>query len=345
MQERKPMSLEYPKKVVLGDISVRDGLQHEERFIPTRAKLWLAEQLILAGFKRIELTNFGNPRGMPQFADADALMELLYQSKLVADRIKEVETTAITIRERAVERAIVSRQKGFGPDRILFMVSTSESHHRVNSGLSLKEYWQMAEKYIQKAHDHGLKVCGTVSTIWGCPIEGPTDTRKAVEFTGRWLDIGADDIEHADHDGSAPPNEVYDYYSMVLDEFPDTNLHVAHFHTTRGWGLVNVLAALQAGITHYESTLGGTGGQPANFVDGVPVAGTGSYYYQDPKITGLVSTEDMVVMMDEMGIDTGVDVDRLLMVGATMEKILGRQLRSESVHSGRVPKEPTGILE
>ncbi|MBT8407784.1 MAG: pyruvate carboxyltransferase, partial [Deltaproteobacteria bacterium] len=217
------MGLKYPSKVVVGDISVRDGLQHEERFIPTRAKLWLAEQLILAGFKRIEVTNFGNPRGMPQFADADELMESIYTSKLVADHIEDVETTAITIRERAVERAIASRQKGFGPDRILFMVSTSESHHRVNSGLSLKDYWKMAEKYIQLAQDNGLKVCGTVSTIWGCPIEGPTDTKKALEFTRRWLDIGADDIEHADHDGSAPPNEVYDYYRMVLDAFPDPN--------------------------------------------------------------------------------------------------------------------------
>ena len=142
--------------------------------------------MILAGFKRIEVTNFGNPRGMPQFLDADELMESIYTSKLVADRIKEVETTAITIRERAVERAIALRQKGFGPDRILFMVSTSESHHRVNSGLSLKDYWKMAEKYIQLAHDNGLKVCGTVSTIWGCPIEGPTDTKKALEFTRRW---------------------------------------------------------------------------------------------------------------------------------------------------------------
>ena len=339
------MNLNYPTKVVLGDISVRDGLQHEERFIPTRAKLWMAEQLMLAGLKRIEVTNFGNPKGMPQFADADELMELLYTSKLVADRIKEVETTAITIRERAIERAVASRQKGFGPDRILLMVSTSESHHRVNSGLSLEEYWKMAEKSIRVAHDNGLKVCGTVSTIWGCPIEGPTDMKKGLEFTRRWLDIGADDIEHADHDGSAPPDKVYDYYNMVLDAFPDPDLHVAHFHTTRGWGLANVLAALQTGITHFEGTLGGTGGQPANIVDGVPVAGTGGYYYRDPSITGLVCTEDMVVMMDEMGIDTGVDVDRVLGIGRTMERILGRQLRSETVHTGRVPKEPTRILE
>ncbi|NSW84905.1 MAG: pyruvate carboxyltransferase [Syntrophobacteraceae bacterium] len=334
--------LEYPRKVVLGDITVRDGFQHEEKFIPTEAKLWVAEQLILAGFRRIEVTNFGNPSGMPQFKDADALMRSLRGSRKVAELIDDVEITAITIREKAVERAIQARHEGYGPDRVLFMVSTSESHHKVNSGLSLDDYWKMCEHWIPRIHDAGMKVCGTVSTIWGCPIEGPTELKKAVEFSRRWLDIGADDIEHADHDGSAPPNRVFEYYSMIMDAMPDPSRHVAHFHVTRGWGLANVLAALQAGITHFESTLGGIGGQPANFVDGVPVAGTGKYYYEDPTITGLVCTEDMVVMMDEMGIDTGLDVDRVLETGRMVERIVGRRLRSECAHSGRIPKSLTG---
>jgi hydroxymethylglutaryl-CoA lyase len=261
---------------------------------------------------------------------------------VVKDKLKDVELTAVTIREKAADRAIEARKEGWGPTRILFMVSTSESHHRRNSGVSLEEYWKMCEKYIKKAHEAGVKVNGTVSTIWGCPIEGPTELKKAVEFTKRFLDIGADDIEHADHDGSAPPNKVYEYFSMVLDAIPDPKLHIAHFHVTRGWGLANVLAALQAGITHFESTIGGTGGQPANFVDDCPVAGTGKYYYTDPNIVGLVSTEDMVVMMDEMGIETGVNVDRVLEIGQVMERILGRRLRSECIRTGRIPKKPTG---
>ena len=334
--------LDYSKKVVLGDITVRDGLQHEEKFIPTDAKLWLAEQLVLAGFKRIEVTNFGNPQGMPQFKDADELMKRIRGSKKIGNLLEDVEITTVTIRERAVERAIQAREEGWGPDRILFMVSTSEAHHKKNSGLSLEKYWKMCEAYIPRAHDAGMKVCGTVSTIWGCPIAGPTELKAAVDFTRRWLDIGADDIEHADHDGSAPPDKVYEYFSMILDALPEPSLHIAHFHTTRGWGLANVLTALQAGITHFESTLGGLGGQPANFVDGVPVAGTGDYYYSDPSIVGLVSTEDMVVMMDEMGIDTGVDVDKLLAVGRMFERIIGRRLRSECVHTGRIPKTLTG---
>lgn len=334
--------LKYPKKVVLGETTVRDGFQHEEKFIPTLAKLWVLEELILAGFKRLEVTNYGNPRRMPQFADADELFKLLRASKKIKDKLSSVELTAVTIREKAVDRAIQARKEGYGPDRVMMMVSTSESHQVKNSGLEHKGYWAEVERCIQKVHDAGMKFNGAVGTIWGCPIEGPTELKAAVEVTGRFLELGADDIEHDDHVGSAPPNKVYEYFSMVLDAFPNPDLHIAHLHVTRGWGLANVLAALQAGITHFESTLGGIGGQPANFLDGVPVAGTGSYYYQDPSIVGLVSTEDMVVMMDEMGIDTGVNVDRVLEIGRMVEKIVGRRLRSECIRTGRIPKGPTG---
>ena len=334
--------MNYPKKVSLGDITVRDGFQHEEILIPTAAKLWLSEQLILAGFRKIEVTNFGNPKGMPQFADADDLMKALHNSKIIKDILPEVEVTAVTIRERSIERAIQAKKEGWGPDRILLMASTSESHQKKNSGLNLADYWKMSEEYIKKAIDAGIKVNGTVSTIWGCPIEGPTEMSKAVEFTKRWLDIGANDVEHADHDGSASPDRVYEYFSMILDAIPDTSKHIVHLHTTRGWGLANILAALQAGMTHYESSMGGTGGQPANFVSGVPVTGTGTYYYKEPNLAGLVSTEDMAVMMDEMGIDTGIDLDKVLEIGNMVEKILGRRLRSETIKSGRIPKSLTG---
>jgi len=334
--------MNYPKKVKIGEITVRDGFQHEEIFIPTEAKLWVLEQSILAGFKHVETTNFGNPRGLPQFQDADLLMQKLYKSKKVKHLLDDVTLTAITIRERSIERAIQAKKDGYGPDRILVMVSTSESHQKVNSGLNLADYWKMCEKYIPKCHDAGILVNGTVSTIWGCPIEGPTEMTKAIDFTKRWLDIGADDIEHADHDGSASPDRVYKYFSMLLDAIPKPEKHIAHFHVTRGWGSANVLAALQAGITNYESTFGGIGGQPANFVDRVPVSGTGAYYYKDPNLVGLVSTEDMVVMMDEMGIDTGVDIDKVLEIGNTVEKILGRRLRSEAIKNGRIPKKLSG---
>jgi hydroxymethylglutaryl-CoA lyase len=336
-------SLSYPRKVELADITVRDGFQHEEKWIPTAAKLWVLEELILAGYRKVEVTNLGNPKGMPQFVDSDQLLKDIRMSRRIAKVVADVELTAITIRERAVDRAIELKKEGFGPDRILMMVSTSASHMKKNSGLDHAGYWEEAERCIRKAHEVGIKVNGTVSTIWGCPIEGPTRLEDALTFTKRFLEIGADDIEHADHDGSAPPNKVYDYYSMVLDAIPDPARHVAHFHVTRGWGLANVLAALHAGITRFESTLGGIGGQPANFFDGSPVSGTGKYYYQDPNNVGLVSTEDLVVMLDEMGIETGIDVDRILATGRMVERIVGRRLRSECIKSGRIPKKPTGF--
>jgi hydroxymethylglutaryl-CoA lyase len=334
--------MQYPKKVVIGDITVRDGFQHEEKLIPTKAKVWVLEQLILSGFKHLEVTNFGNPKGMPQFQDADEVFKQIRNSKRVKDKLQDVMLTAVTIRERAIERAIEARKEGYGPDRILLMVSTSESHHKKNSGLTLKDYWKMAEEWIPKAHDAGIKVNGTVSTIWGCPIEGPTKMEDAIDFTNRWFDVGADDVEHADHDGSASPDRVYKYFSMLLEKVDNPQKQIAHFHTTRGWGLANVLAALQAGMTNFESTLGGIGGQPANFVDGVPVAGTGSYYYNDPNGVGLVTTEDMVVMMDEMGIETNLDIDHILETGRMIERIVGRRLRSETINQGRIPKSMTG---
>lgn len=335
--------LNYPRKVQVNDISIRDGFQHEEIWIPTEAKLFYLEELILCGIKHLEVTNLGNPSSMPQFKDADELLKKLRNSKKLSKagiNWDDITLTAITIREKAVDRAVAARKEGWGPDRILMMVSTDEEHHFANSGTTLPAYWEEAKRCIEKAKDVGIKMNGTVSTIWGSPISGPTRLEEAVEFSKRWIEIGAYDIEHADHDGSAPPDQVYKYFSLVMEAMPDPALHIAHFHVTRGWGTANCLAALQAGIQIFEATLGGLGGQPANFMDRVPVAGTGAYYYRDPNVVGLQCIEDMVVMMDEMGIQTGIDVDRLLDLGGMMEKTIGRRLRSESILNRRIPKQP-----
>ncbi|MGD9248074.1 MAG: pyruvate carboxyltransferase, partial [Desulfobacteraceae bacterium] len=222
-----------------------------------------------------------------------------------------------------------------GPDRILMMVSTEEEHHFANSGTTLPNYWKEAQRCIQKCHDARIKMCGTVSTIWGSPIGGATRLADAVEFTKRWFEIGADDVEHADHDGSASAPEVYRYFSMILDTIPDTSVHIAHFHETKRVAAASVLATLQAGITHFEATLGGLGGQPANFLDDCPVKGTGEYYYDDPRYVGLICIEDLLVQIDEMGIDHGYDVDRILWLGRQLERTVGHRLRSEAAINGR----------
>ncbi len=334
-----------PRKVTVGDITIRDGFQHEEKFVSTAAKIFYLEELIFAGCRHIEVTNLGNAYLMPQFKDAEELL-----THLRSDRFKkrcekkgvnydDISLTAITIREKAVDRAIELKERGIGPDRILMMVSTEEEHHFANSGTTLPDYWKEAERCIKKSNDAGINMCGTVSTIWGSPIGGATDLKDAVEFSKRWLEIGAHDIEHADHDGSASAHEVYRYFSMILDEIPDPRLHIAHFHETKRMASASMLATLQAGIINFEATLGGLGGQPANFLDDCPTRGTGDYYYDDPRYVGLVCLEDTLVQFDEMGIEHGYDVDKVLWLGRQMEKTIGRRLRSEAAINGRTLKE------
>ncbi len=334
-----------PKKVTIGDITLRDGFQHEEKTISTAAKIFYGEEMILAGCREIELTNLGNPAGIPQFRDAEQVLAYFR-----GDRFKkncdrrgihpaEITFTAVTIREKAVDTAIELRKRGIGPDRILMMVSTDPEHHYANSGTTLSQYWKEVERCIQKAAAVGIKMNGTVSTIWGSPITGATRLEDAVEFTKRFLELGAHDIEHADHDGSATPAQVYRYYSMILDAIPCPEVHLAHFHETKRIAPASVLAALQAGICRFEATLGGLGGQPTNFLDDCPVRGTGEYYYKDPRYVGLVTMEDLLVMIDEMGIEHGYDVDRVLWLGRQMEKTIGRRLRSEAIYNGRTARE------
>ena len=334
-----------PKKVTIGDITIRDGFQHEEKTISTAAKIFYAEEMILAGCRDIELTNLGNPAGIPQFRDAEQVLTYFRGDRFRKNCERRgidpstITFTAVTIREAAVDAAIELRKRGIGPDRILMMVSTDPEHHYANSGTTLSQYWKEAERCIRKAADVGMKMNGTVSTIWGSPITGATRLEDAVEFTKRFLEIGAYDIEHADHDGSASPAQVYRYYSMILDAIPHPEVHLAHFHETKRIAPASVLAALQAGICRFEGTLGGMGGQPANFLDDCPVRGTGEYYYRDPRYVGLVTMEDLLVMIDELGIEHGYDVGRVLWLGRQMERTIGRRLRSEAIYNGRTARD------
>jgi hydroxymethylglutaryl-CoA lyase len=320
-------TLRLPTEVDLGDITVRDGLQALEHYVPADQKVSLAEDLILAGYRHVEVTNFGHPKFLPQFKDCEEVLDRLLDSERVGPRLKQNggDTTicTITINERAFNRALEFKAKrGRGPDYVLQMVSTDEHHHKTNSGMSLEEYWKLTERCTKAAHEAGIMMCGTVSTIWGSPMKGSrvTDLRAGVEFSKRYLDLGADYIEQADHDGSADPARVYEYFRMILDpeimgQWADPKYHLAHFHTTRGMGLANYLAALQAGITKFETTLSGTGGQPANAMDGTLTGGTGKYYHFEHLYSGLVTTEDFVVMCEAMGIKTGIDLRKLLGVG------------------------------
>lgn len=371
-----PSSWRIPPEVELADITVRDGIQSLETVLSTDEKVAFLEGLILAGFKRVEVSNYAHPKLVPFFNDIDEVFKRLLNSKTVGHLLKQnrtpddiargdcVELTAVTITRRAAERAFDAYRKGYGPDRILQMVSTDPRHHKRNSGTELEEYWDMCAQCIADAHALGIKYNGTVSTIWGSPFKEFVPTlERAIEFVKRFLDIGADDIEHADHDGSLKrPADSFKYYSMVRDpeimgsgpdgrDYSDPALHVAHFHVKNMiTGLSNVVGALRAGIVRFESTLCGIGGEPANKVDGQMIAGREPYYTSHFN-HGLVSTEDVVALMRTMGIETGIDADTLMDVSgkfrARLEEFNKRQVslgqptmacRSMVLTKGKLPE-------
>jgi hydroxymethylglutaryl-CoA lyase len=339
-----PSAWRIPREVELSDITVRDGFQSLETIISTEDKVSFLEGLIKAGFKRVEVSNYSHPKLVPFFNDVDEVFKRLINSDKVGHFLKQnktpeeiakgdfVELTAVTITRKAFERAMDSYQKGYGPDRVLQMVSTDPRHHKRNSGSELEDYWVMCAQSIKDAHSLGILYNGTVSTIWGSPYKEFVPTlEKAIEFVKRFLDIDADDIEHADHDGSLTnPADAYKYFSMVLNpeimgrgpdgrDYSNPKLHIAHFHTKNMIsGLSNVIGALRAGIVRFESTMSGIGGEPANKVDGVLIPGREEYYTSHFN-HGLVSSEDIVALMHGMGISTGIDTNLLISLAASLQ--------------------------
>lgn len=284
----------------------------------------------------------------------------------------DVELTAVTIHESGAERAFKDFDEGHGPDRILQMTSTCPEHQKANSGKTHDQYFAMTEQVIKAAHSRGMVVNGTVSTIWGSPFEKFNKQYSmeekldvAITFVKRYLDCGADDIELADHDGSVTDyHKSYEFFSRVLApqemgtgpdgrDYSDPNLYIAHFHTKNmASALRNAAAALKAGIIRFESCLSGIGGQPANAVDGVVIEGREGDYYSDHFNHGLISTEDMVSMFHEIGVETGINQEMLIKLGndfrsdvldmfAATQKKLGRSsmpCRSFMLKVGKLPE-------
>ncbi len=327
------MGLELPGGVTLREVAVRDGLQHEEFFVPTETKLYFLDRLAETGFKYLEPTSFAHPAYVPQFRDAEEVLKGI-------KRKEGIKYDCLTMNERALDRALASKEKGFGPDMVLYMISTSESHNKRNGGKSRNDSWKEAARLIKRARDAGLEVIGTIGTTFGCPIEGPVKMELAIEFADRFRELGVDELNFGDTTGEGTPDRVFDFYSMIMKRHKDVAV-CAHFHESRGWGLANCLAALQAGVTFFDCGMGGLGGQPASIVDGVPVPGTGSLYTPSD-ITGNVRGEDLAVMLDEMGIETGIDISAYIELGREIEKVTGRELRSYCTKTGRIPKGRTG---
>lgn len=316
------MKIELPKKINIIDITMRDGLQNEEKFLPLEGKLHIAEKLIDAGVKKIEVGSMSHVKYVPQFRDIDDLMRALPKRDVV-------EYTVLALNKKAVERVVKLLEEGIKIDRVLTgQLATSEAYAKKNMNRTHEELFLEAEKNVKLLHDAGIKkVVGNIGTIFGCPIQGEVPIEKAYEFADRMFQIGFDEIEHSDPDGKATPKDILEYFSVVLEKYPDPSKHSFHIHDIRGTGIAGYYAAMMAGIINFDCTIGGIGGQVANFMDGLPIKGTGEYYFESRR-TGLVSTEDFTTMVNEMGIETGIDHKKLYKLGLELEKMLGRELHS-----------------
>src|SRR2546421_942517 len=300
--------------VTLCECFARDGLQHEPEFIPTETKRALVERFAALGFRRVEATSYSNPKVVPQFADASELLKSL-------KRKENVYYKATCANVRAVQRALADLEAGYGANEISLLVSATESHTQKNLNRSRAEQWQNIAEMATAAKGR-FRMVGTVSVAFGCPFEGRVDPGSVVEDVERFLRLGVEHVALGDTTGIATPSSVKEIFAN-LSEIQGL-VPIAHFHDTRGTGLVNYVAAYEAGVRFFDSSFGGVGGHPAKVKYG------GGF-------TGNVCTEDLVNLFESMGIATGIDLDGLVATAEFCEKALGRELYGRVTRSGLSP--------
>jgi hydroxymethylglutaryl-CoA lyase len=301
--------------VVLCECFARDGLQHEPAFVPTQTKRALVERFAAIGFPRVEATSYSNPKVVPQFADASELLNVL-------SRRSNVHYKATCANLRAVERAQADLAAGHGVNEISLLVSATEAHTKRNLNRTREEQWQNIAG-MAKAAAGQFRLIGVVSMAFGCPFEGKVDPGVVAADVARFVSLGVAHVAIGDTTGTATPPMVKAMYERLAREV-DGLIPIAHFHDTRGTGLVNYVAAYEAGVRHFDSSFGGVGGHPAKVRYG------GGF-------TGNVCTEDLVSLFEAMGIDTGIDLDALLATAEFCEQALGRELLGRVTRSGLHP--------
>ena len=297
--------------VTLCECFARDGLQHEPAFVPTAAKRALVERFAQLGFKRVEATSYSNPKVVPQFADASELLRML-------SRKKNTYYKATCANVRAVDRAIADLEAGYGANEISLLVSATESHTKKNLNCTRAEQWLNVAQMAAAAQGR-FRLVGTISVAFGCPFEGKVDPDLVVDDVRRFKELAIDHVALGDTTGTATPLSVKNLFGKIKDVTP-----IAHFHDSRGTGLVNYVAAYEAGVRHFDSSFGGVGGHPARVKYG------GGF-------TGNVCTEDLVNLFESMGITTGIDLDGLLATAEFCEQALGRELHGRVTRSGLSP--------
>jgi hydroxymethylglutaryl-CoA lyase len=294
---------DLPASISLREVGPRDGLQNEAP-VATDAKVELIDALSATGVRRIEAVSFVHPKAIPQMADADEVWKRIHRND-------DVRYSALVPNLKGAQRAL---EAGFR--EIEVVVSASDTHNKHNVNRSTEESLDDIAALIDVVHGEGRTVQVIVSTAWGCPYEGDVPVERVLATAGRAVRDGADGISFGDTTGMATPTRVARLLGEFRSAHPGTPLNV-HFHNTRGTGLANVLTALELGVSDFDASVGGLGGCP-----------------YAPGATGNVATEELVHMVEDMGIDTGVDLDAMIDAAATAERIVGRQLPSQVLRAG-----------
>ena len=294
---------DLPSRISVREVGPRDGLQNEDP-VPTAAKVELINRLSTTGVQRIEAVSFVRPDAIPQMADADQVWREI-------DRAGSVRYSALVPNSRGATRALDS-----GVVEIEAVVSASDTHNRKNVNRSTEESLDDIAGIIALAHERGATLQVIVSTAWGCPYEGDVPVSRVVQVAGRAVAAGADGISFGDTTGMATPGRVRRLIGEFRSAYPDAELNL-HFHNTRGTGLANVLAALELGVADFDASVGGLGGCP-----------------YAPGATGNIATEELVHMVEDMGVATGIDLEAMIDAAADAERIIGRKLPSQVLRAG-----------
>ncbi|MFC5521025.1 hydroxymethylglutaryl-CoA lyase [Polaromonas jejuensis] len=307
--------MDSDRDVMLCECFARDGLQHEIAILGAARKVALISRFAEIGFPRVEATSYSNPKVIPQFGDASEVLRTL-------PRKPGVFYKATCANVRAVERAVTDQAQGFGANEISLLVSATDSHSLKNLARSREDQWTNIAAMVAAAGGR-FRLVGTISMAFGCPFEGHVSPDSVMRDAARFAALGVRHVTLGDTTGVATPLTTRALFKRMQAELPGVEA-IAHFHDTRGTGIVNYVAALEAGVRYFDCAFGGVGGHP------VKVKYGGGH-------TGNVTTEDLVDLFEAMGVRTGIDRAQLLTVAAECEAALGRELQGRVTRSGLNP--------
>lgn len=293
------------KRLFMQEVATRDGFQNEKTFIETEQKIALIDSLSECGYAKIEVTSFTSPKAIPALRDAEAVMAGI-------KRKPGVEYTVLVPNVRGAERAL-----GCGIDEANLVMSVSEPHNRSNLRMTREQSFAQLKEVIGVIGQSPVAINVSLSTVFGCPMQGDVPADDVLGWVERFAALGVRGVTLCDTTGMAYPSQVQALSQQVRDRFPELQTTL-HFHNTRGMALANTLAALQAGIDRFDASLGGLGGCP-----------------YAPGASGNVCMEDLVHMLDLMGYDTGMDLDKVLAASARLPGLIGHDTPSQIHKAGR----------